>query len=93
MVKARVTSTDPEAVGSIPTGGASYRRSVVEHRTENARAADSRRKDLQSGVGASYFVQRLRVRVPPAAQAAVAQMAELSGARAEGSLCKEIPVW
>ena len=93
VVKARITSTDPEVVGSIPTGGVSCRRSVVEHRTENIRAADSRRKDLQSGEGASYFVQRLRVRIPPAVQAAVAQMAELNGARSEGSLCKQFPVW
>lgn len=35
-------------------------------------------ESLQSGEGTSYFVQRLRVRVPPVAQAAVAQLAEQS---------------
>jgi hypothetical protein len=49
VVKARDTSTDPEVVGSIPTGGASCRRSVVEHRTENDRAARSRRKREEHG--------------------------------------------
>jgi hypothetical protein len=79
-------------VGSIPTSDESRCSLMVEQRRK-ARAADSRRKDLQSGEGASYFVQRLRVRVPPVAQAAVAQMAEQSDARADGSLCKDFPVW
>jgi hypothetical protein len=37
---------EPMVVGSIPTGGASRRSSVVEQRKENARAADSRRKKM-----------------------------------------------
>jgi hypothetical protein len=83
---------NPTVAGSIPTSDESCCSSVIEQRT-NTWAADSRRKDLRSGEGASYFVQRLRVRVRPVAQAAVAQMAEQSGARTEGSLCKEFPVW
>ena len=43
---------------------------------------------MQSGEGASYFVQRLRVRIPPVVQTAVAQMAEQS-TQADGSLCKD----
>ena len=81
-------------MGSIPTSDESCYSSVIEQRTSSTTwAGDSRRKDLQSGEGASYFVQRLRVRIPPATKVAVAQLAELSGARADGSLCKEIPVW
>lgn len=83
----------PSDVGSNPTGSASGRSLRVEQRKENARSANSRRKDLQSGGGASYFVQRLRVRVPPAGKDAVAQLAEQSRSRTAGSLCKKFPVW
>lgn len=59
VVKARVTSTEPTVVGSIPTSDESCCSSVAEQRTSNTtRASDSCRKDLQSGEGAGYFVQR-----------------------------------
>ena len=77
VVKARITSTDPEVAGSIPAVGESRRSSVAEHWTQKL-AVPRIPPAKVCGVAQARVTshQRLRVRVPPAAKAAVAQMAE-----------------
>ena len=58
MVEARVTSTKPTVVGSIPTGDGSWCSSVVEQRKERPEPLIPAAKKFRCGEGARYFRQR-----------------------------------
>jgi hypothetical protein len=64
-----VTGSNPAAEKSAEAPGAHWK---------NLCSQIPAAEKLQSGVGASYFVKRMRVRIPPAVKAAVTQMAEQS---------------